>query len=163
MNYIPQEPFHQYYAQLTPAEVQRYLRQLLIALERVHLHGVIHRDVKPSNFLHSPRHGGTYVLVDFGLAQETDQGVLSLRAPDPCPETAAPAKCEQEEPKQTGPVVPVRKALKRPLKLSNSTTNDLGGVPSRPLSRRASAPCSEQWWASAPVIIRFIDSTPHWH
>ncbi|XP_041766664.1 cell division cycle 7-related protein kinase [Anopheles merus] len=134
MNYIPQEPFHQYYAQLTPAEVQRYLQQLLIALERVHLHGVIHRDVKPSNFLHSPRHGGTYVLVDFGLAQETDQGVLSLRAPDPCPETAVAAKCEQEEPKQAGPVVPVRKALKRPLKLSNSTTNDLAGVPSRPNS-----------------------------
>uniref|UniRef100_A0A182PNC0 non-specific serine/threonine protein kinase n=1 Tax=Anopheles epiroticus TaxID=199890 RepID=A0A182PNC0_9DIPT len=130
MHYIPQEPFHQYYARLTPAEVQRYLQQLLIALERVHLHGVIHRDVKPSNFLHSPRHTGTYVLVDFGLAQETDQGVLSLRPP--CDGHGKTEAVKREN------AVPVRNALKRqadgntsqPLKLSNSTSKDLAGASS---------------------------------
>ncbi|XP_058118974.1 cell division cycle 7-related protein kinase isoform X2 [Anopheles coustani] len=78
MNYIPHEPFHLYYAQLGPAEVQRYMKELLIALGHVHRHGVIHRDVKPSNFLHSRRNGGTYMLVDFGLAQETNTGELTL-------------------------------------------------------------------------------------
>uniref|UniRef100_A0A182N6A1 non-specific serine/threonine protein kinase n=1 Tax=Anopheles dirus TaxID=7168 RepID=A0A182N6A1_9DIPT len=151
MPYIPHEPFHQYYGQLTPAEVQRYLRQLLIALERVHQHGVIHRDVKPSNFLCSPANGGTYVLVDFGLAQETTSGSLSLhqqQEPDPKTEggagAAAAAPCsgvkreDQVVPQQTGTIV-VRNPLKQqqganyshqsPLKLSNSMTNDLADVP----------------------------------
>uniref|UniRef100_A0A182T2J0 non-specific serine/threonine protein kinase n=1 Tax=Anopheles maculatus TaxID=74869 RepID=A0A182T2J0_9DIPT len=146
MNYIPQEPFHLYYAQLTPAEVQRFLQQLLIALEWVHLHGVIHRDVKPSNFLHSPRNGGSsYVLVDFGLAQETDKGVLSLRTP------VVPRRPEggledqvvpRQQQQQQQDTVVVRNPLKRqgsnsnnttttrPLKLSNSgAMKDLGDVP----------------------------------
>lgn len=138
MNYIPQEPFHLYYAQLTAAEVQRFLQQMLIALEWVHLHGVIHRDVKPSNFLHSPRNGGSsYVLVDFGLAQETDKGVLSLRAPV-LPRRPEGQLQDQVVPRHQDSVV-VRKPLKRqvgtgntmhPLKLSNSSaTKDLGDVP----------------------------------
>uniref|UniRef100_A0A2M4BGF0 non-specific serine/threonine protein kinase n=1 Tax=Anopheles marajoara TaxID=58244 RepID=A0A2M4BGF0_9DIPT len=94
MKYIPHEPFHQYYTQLTPAEVQRYMRNLLLPLERVHKYGVIHRDVKPSNFLHGRRHG-QYMLVDFGLAQETSGGEFTLRgspvaaaAPPPPPAVA---------------------------------------------------------------------------
>lgn len=81
MNYIPHEPFHLYFAQLSPAEVQRYMKELLIALGHVHRHGVIHRDVKPSNFLHSRKNGGFYMLVDFGLAQETNTGELALCQP----------------------------------------------------------------------------------
>uniref|UniRef100_A0A182VRE1 non-specific serine/threonine protein kinase n=1 Tax=Anopheles minimus TaxID=112268 RepID=A0A182VRE1_9DIPT len=135
MKYIPQEPFNQYYAQMTPGGVQRYMQQMLIALERVHLFGVIHRDVKPSNFLHSPRNGGgQYVLVDFGLAQETDKGVLSLRTPEP-PRQAEGKREDQVVPQHQDTVV-MRNPLKRqgsnnthPLKLSNSMTKDLADVP----------------------------------
>lgn len=35
-----------------PAETQLYLRNLLIALCRVHKFNIIHRDVKPDNFLY---------------------------------------------------------------------------------------------------------------
>ncbi|XP_052895579.1 cell division cycle 7-related protein kinase [Anopheles moucheti] len=136
MHYIPQEPFHLYFAQLTPADVQRYLQQLLIALKRVHLFGVIHRDVKPSNFLHSPRHR-TYMLVDFGLAQETNKGVLSLRTPGNQPaQTDEGVKREDQVVPQHQDTVLVRNPLNRktnsnthPLKLSNSTTKDLADVP----------------------------------
>lgn len=45
-----------------------YMEQLLSALSFVHLRGVIHRDVKPNNFLFDPR-TRRGVLVDFGLAE----------------------------------------------------------------------------------------------
>ena len=41
---------------------------LLRALAYVHSHGIIHRDVKPANFLFDRRHR-KFALVDFGLAQ----------------------------------------------------------------------------------------------
>ncbi|KAG0723487.1 Cell division cycle 7-related protein kinase [Chionoecetes opilio] len=51
-----------------------YLVNLLHALRRVHSFKVIHRDVKPANFLYNRRHR-RYSLVDFGLAQEiSDRG-----------------------------------------------------------------------------------------
>ncbi|KAL9707246.1 hypothetical protein quinque_010764 [Culex quinquefasciatus] len=44
-----------------------YLRNLLVALKRVHDFNVIHRDVKLSNFLYN-RKQQKFLLVDFGLA-----------------------------------------------------------------------------------------------
>uniref|UniRef100_A0A182J333 non-specific serine/threonine protein kinase n=1 Tax=Anopheles atroparvus TaxID=41427 RepID=A0A182J333_ANOAO len=140
MNYIPHEPFHVYYAQLSPAEVQRYLRQLLVALARVHQYGVIHRDVKPSNFLHSRRNGGTFMLVDFGLAQE----LRTVEPPTGSFEQPPPVKRHKPLPKEgsgngavvaTAEQVVFRNPLKQqqqgnkytisPLKVSNNTLKDL--------------------------------------
>lgn len=52
---------------LTPPEVLDLAEDLLSALAALHDAGVVHRDVKPSNFFLTP-HGGK--LVDFGLARE---------------------------------------------------------------------------------------------
>lgn len=68
MPYIPHDKFHQYVDKFNPKELQTYMRNLLIALKRVHSFGIIHRDVKPGNFLHD-RKNQRYLLVDFGLAQ----------------------------------------------------------------------------------------------
>jgi serine/threonine protein kinase len=47
--------------------VKSYFRCMLRALRDIHARGIIHRDVKPANFLFDPRRGiGT--LCDFGLA-----------------------------------------------------------------------------------------------
>jgi len=47
--------------------VKSYLRCLMAALRDIHERKIIHRDVKPANFLFDPRTGiGT--LCDFGLA-----------------------------------------------------------------------------------------------
>eukprot|EP00899_Mesostigma_viride_P001912 jgi/Mesvir1/11721/Mv00103-RA.2 len=54
-------------AELT--DVKRYLHDLFTALAHVHSHNIIHRDVKPSNFLFSLEEKRGY-LVDFGLAEE---------------------------------------------------------------------------------------------
>lgn len=47
-----------------------YMRSLFISLAHLHAHNIIHRDVKPSNFLYAPENGGRAVLLDFGLAQK---------------------------------------------------------------------------------------------
>jgi cell division control protein 7 len=49
------------------AGIKAYFRCMFRALRDIHARGIIHRDVKPANFLFDPRRGiGT--LCDFGLA-----------------------------------------------------------------------------------------------
>lgn len=62
------ERFSDYVNDLNFEEIKDYIKNLLIALRRVHEIGIIHRDVKPANFLYN-RKERKYALVDFGLAQ----------------------------------------------------------------------------------------------
>ncbi|XP_052758813.1 cell division cycle 7-related protein kinase-like [Galleria mellonella] len=89
MPYIPHRKFSEYVGDMDANELRRYMRALMIALRRVHSFGVIHRDVKPGNFLYD-RENQRYLLVDFGLAQrlcplpiETRQEPASLLVPPP--------------------------------------------------------------------------------
>lgn len=68
MPYIPHRRFSEYVNLMDVEEIRRYMSALLVALRRVHSMGVIHRDIKPGNFLYD-RVGQRYQLVDFGLAQ----------------------------------------------------------------------------------------------
>lgn len=69
MPYLEHEKFSDIFDKMDAKEVQSYIKNLLIALRHVHKFNVIHRDVKPSNFLYN-RKTNQFLLVDFGLAQQ---------------------------------------------------------------------------------------------
>ncbi|KAL4805257.1 kinase-like domain-containing protein [Aspergillus unguis] len=66
--FFPHTDFRLQYRTFMVADMRHYFRSLFTALHSVHKHDILHRDIKPTNFLYNPdlREG---VLVDFGLAE----------------------------------------------------------------------------------------------
>lgn len=61
---------------VTPQEAADLLAPIADALDYAHQHGVLHRDVKPSNIL-IDQHGKPYIT-DFGLARMVDTGASTI-------------------------------------------------------------------------------------
>ncbi|CAB1119151.1 unnamed protein product [Ectocarpus sp. CCAP 1310/34] len=72
MPFFEHDDFRQVMKTLTLSGVAMYLKSLLTALAHVHSEGVIHRDVKPRNFMYNARTGQGY-LIDFGLAEPAEK------------------------------------------------------------------------------------------
>jgi cell division control protein 7 len=83
--FFQHKDFRDYYREFTVSDMRFYFHSLFTAMASVHDADIIHRDIKPTNFLYSPalQRG---VLVDFGLAEregtEWHQCACCLEAPD---------------------------------------------------------------------------------
>lgn len=66
--YFENTDFRQFYQTASIPDIQVYFRQLMNALKFVHSKDIIHRDIKPHNFLFDINKK-TGLLIDFGLAE----------------------------------------------------------------------------------------------
>jgi len=68
MEYVENVEWRLLYSRLAEGDIKHYTFQLLKALDFVHSHGVIHRDVKPGNVMIDPSRRELR-LIDWGLAE----------------------------------------------------------------------------------------------
>ncbi|CAO3665499.1 unnamed protein product [Rhizopus stolonifer] len=66
--YIEYDDFHDIYESMSLLDLKHYMSELFTGLKHVHEKGIIHRDIKPGNFLYNKKRKKGYIG-DFGLAQ----------------------------------------------------------------------------------------------
>lgn len=79
--YFEYDNFRDFISDCSLIEIKHYMYNLLVALEWTHRNNIIHRDIKPTNFLFN-RKTRKGVLIDFGLAQFYEEQTKSKTKED---------------------------------------------------------------------------------
>ncbi|KAI7905669.1 kinase-like domain-containing protein [Cokeromyces recurvatus] len=72
MPYIKHDDFRENFSDMSVIEIKYYMKSLLTALQELYKFKIIHRDIKPNNFLYNRRKRVGY-LIDFGLAENEEE------------------------------------------------------------------------------------------
>ncbi|XP_030015291.1 cell division cycle 7-related protein kinase [Sphaeramia orbicularis] len=133
MPYMEHQAIVDIISSLSFKEVRLYIYNLLKALRHIHHFGIIHRDIKPNNFLYN-RKRKMYALVDFGLAQGTADTQIELLK-------VVKQKASQKGGGSTGKQDPTQRS-KAPSRLPTNTTTASTSVPPPSLQTAALPPPS---------------------
>lgn len=68
MPYIQHDDFKKTFFEMELIDIKYYMKSIMTALQQLHRYKILHRDVKPNNFLYNIRKRTGY-LIDFGLAE----------------------------------------------------------------------------------------------
>ncbi|MEQ2236091.1 hypothetical protein ILYODFUR_008914 [Ilyodon furcidens] len=134
MPYMEHQAIVDIIGSLSFEEVRLYIYNLLKALKHIHQFGIIHRDIKPNNFLYNRKHK-TYGLVDFGLAQGTpDTQIETLKVVRQKPSQKGGGPSGKREAAQRN-----RARLKPPLKMTSTTPASLHPPPQQSIPSSSSS------------------------
>lgn len=67
MEHVNFTHFSELYPRLTGDDIRYYMRKLLVSMQYLHQHGIVHRDIKPHNYLIDP-YAREARLIDFGAS-----------------------------------------------------------------------------------------------
>ena len=67
-SYLPHKKFTEYFKELPISKIKIYMKNLLTSINLIHKEGIIHRDIKPDNFIFDLESNKS-CLIDFGLAE----------------------------------------------------------------------------------------------
>ncbi len=87
---------------LSNTEIENMFSQMILAVEYVHSQGLIHRDIKPSNFMVTK--SGQIKLLDFGIAKNTNEGVVDYTKTGLMQQMGTPLYMSPEQVKNTAEV-----------------------------------------------------------
>ncbi|CAO3695919.1 unnamed protein product [Rhizopus stolonifer] len=113
--YIEFDHFEDIYSTMCLLDLKHYISQLFIGLKGVHAKGIIHRDIKPGNFMYNNRTKIGY-LGDFGLAQRTTH--LEVHRPGQLTAKMDPSYSLPED----GPPGYIMNDTRRPIQVDRSGT-----------------------------------------
>lgn len=105
MEYIEGETLEDYIerkGKLPDEEIETLFKQMIQAVEYVHLQGFIHRDIKPSNFMLTKN--GSVKLLDFGIAKNTNDSAVDYTKTGLMQQMGTPMYMSPEQVKNTSEV-----------------------------------------------------------
>lgn len=70
-NYIEKTPFSTFYTSCSILTIRKYIKSLLLSVDLLHRIGIVHRDIKPDNFIYNIN-TQEYLLIDYGIADIVD-------------------------------------------------------------------------------------------
>ncbi|ORZ16473.1 kinase-like domain-containing protein [Absidia repens] len=137
MPYFKHFDFKDYYRDMSLADTKYYMTALLTALKHLHGHRILHRDIKPNNFLYD-KHRKTGMLIDFGLAQRESEtkppeppaskssaGSGTIKRPTLFRQKSSPTTATTSTSGSQSQPIPVSSAVKVLKSMAQKSANDL--------------------------------------